>query len=277
MSDRYCLIGEQVSGSLSPAMMNAAFRAAGLDAAYEAVNIPKAEFKERFLQLREETEGLNITIPYKSTVIPFLDELDPVSSRIGAVNVVKHSGARFVGYNTDANGIVAPLRDHGRDGVRSALLIGAGGAARAFCEAMDELGCSQVTVAVRAPSKGESFIREMSKIFPRVKFGFTALSLMPRTEADLVFNATPIGSGDHEIPETLKRAIHGRSTVFDAVYRPMKTELLKTAELRGCTVIYGYEMLLNQGVLAFELWTGRKAPKEAMRRALLESLGADAS
>jgi shikimate dehydrogenase len=273
MVDRYRLLGEEVSQSLSPAMMNAAFEGARIDASYEAVSVKKGDFRRAFMELQEEVRGLNLTIPFKSEVIPLLDELDEVSSRIGAVNVVKRSEGRHLGYNTDVNGIVAPLREHGRDSVRSALLVGAGGAARAFCEAMNQLGCRKVTVVVRDPARGGAFIAEMAKTFPEMAFDFTAVSRLQQTDAELIFNATPIGSADHPLPDTLKRVIYGRVTVFDAVYRPMKTELVKTAEMRGCTVIHGYEMLLNQGTLAFEIWTGERAPKETMKRALLDSMG----
>lgn len=273
MLERYCLLGEDVSKSLSPPMMNAAFRSMSMDAAYEAVSVRTEEFRRRFLDLKEETSGMNLTIPYKSDVIPLLDGLDQVSARIGAVNVVEHAGTKWLGHNTDVNGIVAPLKEHRKDSVRSALLVGAGGAARAFCEAMNQIGCGRITVAVREPSRGQDFIGAMAKVFPAMKFGFTTLSRLQQTDADLIFNATPIGSADHALPETLKRVIYGHSTVFDAVYRPMKTELLRTAELRGCSTIYGYEMLLSQGTLAFEIWTGRQAPKETMKRALLDSLG----
>jgi len=272
--DRYYLLGGDVSSSPSPAMMNAAFKTTGIDATYTALSVGRDEFPKKFQELKQETGGMNVTIPYKSVVIPLLDGLDPVSSRIGAVNVVKRSGSTWQGYNTDANGISASLKEHGKAIVRSALLVGAGGAARAFCEAMNQLGCASVTVVVRDPSRGETFIAEMARVFPAMKFNFTTLSSLGHVDVDLVFNATPIGSADRALPEGLKRVIYGHSIVFDAVYRPMKTDLLRTAELRGCSTIYGYEMLLNQGTMAFEIWTGRQAPKETMRMALLDSLGA---
>jgi len=255
-------------------MMNEAFRSTGVDATYAAVSVGRDEFQKKFQELKEESSGMNVTAPYKSEVIPLLDGLDPVSTRIGAVNVVKRSGTSFIGYNTDAHGISAPLKEHGKGGVRSALLVGAGGAARAFCEAMSQLGCASITVVVREPSRGETFIAQMAKVFPAMKFNLTTLSRLGHADVDLVFNATPIGSGDHSLPEGLKGVNYGRLTVFDAGDRPMKTELLRTAELRGCSTIYGYEMLLNQGTMAFEIWTGRQAPKETMRKALLDSLGA---
>ena len=269
--EAYRLIGEDVSRSLSPPMMNAAFHASGIDAVYETVDVGRAEFSSRFLALRAETSGINLTIPYKSEVIPLLDALDEVSARIGAVNVVARSGQRYKGYNTDVNGITAPLRERGMGRVRKALLLGAGGAARAFCEAMSHLGCVDITIAVRDTAKGERFASEMTKVFGGIRFSVVAIDRVGGTEADLIFNATPIGSGA-TLPEALKRVIYGHATVFDAVYRPMKTELLRTAEEKGSPIIYGYEMLLNQGMMAFEIWTGKPAPKAAMESALRTSL-----
>ena len=269
--ETYRLIGEDVSRSPSPAMMNAAFRAVGIDAVYEAVNVGRAEFSDRFLALRAETSGVNLTIPFKSDVIPLLDALDEVSARIGAVNVVARTGQRYKGYNTDVNGITAPLKERGMGRVRKALLLGAGGAARAFCEAMSQLGCAEITVAVRDAAKGERFASEMAMIFGGIRFSVVVIDRVGGTEADLVFNATPIGAGD-PLPEALKRVIYGHATVFDAVYRPMKTELLRTAEEKGSPIICGYEMLLNQGTMAFELWTGKPAPKAVMESALRTSL-----
>jgi shikimate dehydrogenase len=219
---------------------------------------------------------MNVTIPYKSEVMPRLDALDQVSARIGAVNVLKKEEGRWRGFNTDVRGIVDPLKEHGRASVRTALLIGAGGAARAFCEAMNELRCGKVTVAARDSSRGQTFVSSMSGAFPGMKFDFASLSRLQSNDADVIFNATPIGTGEQALPESLKRVIYGRSTVFDAVYRPMKTEILKTAELRGCSTIFGYEMLLAQGIGAFEIWTGKSAPKQVMRKALLDTLEAAA-
>jgi shikimate dehydrogenase len=273
----YRLLGEDVARSLSPGMMNAAFRELSIDASYEAVSVGRGEFRERFLAQREEARGFNLTIPFKSDVLPLLDSLDEVSARIGAVNVVA-AGAegRWHGYNTDVDGITVPLREHGAGRVDRALLLGAGGAARAFCEAMSQLGCTGVTVAARDDARGGRFVAEMAGAFPRV--GFSAVTFEEAGEAargaDLVFNATPLGSRGLALPEALKRVIYGHVMVFDAVYRPMETELLRMAEERGSPVIYGYEMLLNQGTRAFEIWTGRRAPRETMESSLRDQLGA---
>ncbi len=280
--ERYYLLGGDVSGSPSPAMMGSAFRSMGIEAVYSALSVERSEFRQRFLAISGESSGMNITIPFKSDVIPLLDELDPVSKKIGAVNVTKTSGGRCVGFNTDVSGIVVPLKERIRNAhVESALLLGAGGAARAFCEAMSQVGCGRVTVAVRDIEKGRRFAEEESKVFPEIEFDaqtIDGLSVILAREAGtdfgLIFNATPMGSGDIPVAQGMKRVIYGTEIVFDAVYRPMETELLKFAEGKGCRVIHGYEMLLNQGTAAFETWTGARAPVEIMKQALLESLEA---
>jgi shikimate dehydrogenase len=218
---------------------------------------------------------MNLTIPYKSDVLTLLDSLDEVSARISAVNVVKNSDGRYRGYNTDVQGITTPLREQaGASSVEHALLIGAGGAARAFCEAMSQMGCRKITVTTRDLKKGRDFVDEMTQIFPGIMFEVVGIDGLAESHAGLVFNATPLGGVGMPLPEPVKRVIYGQQIVFDALYRPMQTELLKTAEERGCRVIHGYEMLLNQGTAAFEIWTGRKAPTQVMRNVLLGALEA---
>jgi shikimate dehydrogenase len=274
---QYYLLGGNVSGSPSPLMMNSAFKAIGIDASYAALSLERSDFRERFLSLKRETAGMNVTIPFKSEVIPLLDELDPISRKIGAVNVTKASAERCLGFNTDVSGIVLPLKGQvGTSGVRHALLVGAGGAARAFCEAMSQMGCPKITVAVRDREKGKSFVEETSVIFPEIQFEAEAIDSLSSIRAGLIeviFNATPIGSRGIPLPEGIKRVIYGTEIVFDAVYRPMETELLKFAKEKGCRIIHGYEMLLNQGTAAFEIWTGKQAPVATMKQALMSSLG----
>ncbi len=272
MVEKYCLLGEDVSNSPSPAVMNAAFDSARVEARYEAISVGRTEFGRRFLELREGMAGINLTIPYKSDVIGQLDWLDPIASRIRAVNVIKRSGNRYLGYNTDVDGITGPLRRHGLERVGRALLLGAGGAARAFCEAMNQMGCNELTVAVRDLSKGRAFAAEMAAVFPRIRFATAELGRLSPEAPDVVFNATPMGTAGVPFTDPLKRVIYWRTTVFDAVYRPTKTELLRNAEESGSRIIFGYEMLLDQGAKGFEIWTGKQAPREAMETALLKSL-----
>ncbi len=271
MRDRYCVIGRDVSRSPSPAMMNAAFRSLRIDAEYTQVSVPEARFGREFSRLmRSRFKGINITIPFKTDVIPWLEGLDAVATRIQAVNTVKmEDDGRYFGHNTDPDGIVGPLKAVAAAlDVRNAMLIGAGGAARAFCEAMNRIGWIDVAVAVRDVERARRFVQDMEKAFPRMNLTLASIGDLHHLGHDLVFNASPMGTGGEPLPKEVKRVLPGSKVVFDAVYRPKETKLLKEAERNGSMVIHGEEMLLHQGMAAFRLWTGKDPPEKAMRKAL---------
>ena len=276
----YCLIGTEVWTSPSPPMMNAAFAAKSIDATYFAFSVRSDELEQRFKELRKrKVSGVNVTLPFKSSVMALLDETDEVSSRIGAVNVVRRSESKYVGYNTDVDGVVKPLttRFAGLQ-IERALVIGAGGAARAFVEAMRRLGCGRVTVLARDELRGRRVVDEMGKTSTGVELDLQGLQEAGKLmggEFDILFNATPIGSRGIALPEQIKNLLSPKMIVFDAVYGPKDTELIREAEERGCRVVHGYEMLLEQGVAAFELWTGASAPRGVMERAVLDFLGGE--
>jgi shikimate dehydrogenase len=271
MKGRYCVIGRDVSRSPSPAMMNAAFRSLRIDASYTRVSVSEARFGLEFARLMDSRfKGMNVTIPFKTAVIPLLGGLDAVATRIHAVNTVtREEDGRYMGYNTDPDGIAGPLQAIAASlDVRNAMLIGAGGAARAFCEAMNRIGCIDVAVAVRDVERAGKFVGDMEKAFPRMNLTLASLDNLHHLSHDLVFNASPMGTGGEPLPKELKRVLPGSKVVFDAVYRPKETRLLKEARKNGSTVIHGEEMLLHQGMAAFRLWTGMDAPVKVMRRAL---------
>ncbi|MDA4117835.1 MAG: shikimate dehydrogenase [Thaumarchaeota archaeon] len=275
MTDRYFLLGKDVSRSPSPAMMNAAFESLAMEAEYASLSVPEAMFVQEVNRIKRSSfKGMNVTIPFKTMVIPLLSSLDSVAIRIQAVNTVKREdGGKYTGHNTDPDGIVGPLKALSPVlDARNALLIGAGGAARAFCEAMNRLGCRDVGVAVRNVARADEFIRDMEKAFPRMNLTPVPIDDLRHVNHELLFNASPIGSFGTSIPSELKRIIPGTKIVFDAVYRPRDTELLVEAERKGSKVIRGEEMLLHQGMAAFKLWTGKDAPEAAMREALSASL-----
>jgi len=274
MKDRYCVIGRDVSRSPSPAMMNAAFSSMRIDAEYSAVSVPEARFvRELGRLMASRLKGMNVTIPFKTAVIPWLGGLDSVATRIQAVNTVKlEEDGRYIGHNTDPDGIVGPLRALAASlEVRNAMLIGAGGAARAFCEAMNRIGCLDVAVAVRDVERSRRFVVEMEKAFPRINLTLASMEDLHHLNHELVFNASPMGAGGEPLPKELKRVLPGTKVVFDAVYRPRATKLLFEAKRNGSEVIHGEEMLLHQGMAAFTLWTGREAPEKVMRKALVGS------
>ena len=272
----YCVIGKDVSRSPSPAMMNAAFGALHIDADYVQVSVPDGALAREFARLAASRfEGMNVTIPFKSAVIPLLGGLDAVATRIQAVNTVKREeDGRYVGHNTDPDGITGALQGAPAHlEARNALLIGAGGAARAFCEAMNRLGCIDVAVAVRDVSRARRFVEEMEKAFPRMNLTLASMEDLRYLGHDLVFNASPMGTAGEALPEEVKRVLPGSKVVFDAVYRPRETKLLAEAERNGSEVVHGEEMLLHKGMAALTHLTGREAPEKEMREALRGSLG----
>lgn len=277
MTSHYCLLGRDVSHSPSPAVMTAAFKAVGIDADYARVSVPESGFAREFESLKASSfRGMNVTIPFKTEVIHLLDGLDSVATRIQAVNTVKlEDDGRYVGHNTDPDGVVGALRaSSASPDLRNALLIGAGGAARAFCEAMNRIGCIDVAVAAREVTRARGFVLDMERAFPRMNLTLASIKDLRHLSHDLVFNASPMGAKDEPLPAELKRLLPGSKVVFDAVYRPRTTRLLSEAERDGAKVVRGEEMLLHQGMAAFTLWTGSEAPERQMRKALVEALGA---
>lgn len=272
MTDSYYLIGG-VSASPSQSMLNAAFDNVGIDAEYSVLQVPRERLSDEFVSLTERgVEGLNVTMPFKTAIIPLLDGFDEVSAKIGAVNTIKRSGEEYTGFNTDVYGIIRSLEVHGKMDVDKALLIGAGGAARAFCEAAHRLDCESITVAVRDTSRASEFMDDMERVFPDTELTLYPIDSVPRDDFDMVFNASPIGSDGVPLPESVRQALTDDAVVFDAVYRPIETELLASATSLGCLTVKGYEMLLHQGAAAFEIWTGVAAPELVMEGALLDYL-----
>jgi shikimate dehydrogenase len=258
-------------------MMNAAFSYLLMDSDYIAISIEEEKLELKVEELKNrDVKGMSVTMPFKSTIIPLLDELDAVSSRIGAVNTIKRIDARYVGFNTDVDGIVQPLKSK-RARIEHAAVIGAGGATRAFVEAMSRSECEKVSILVREKSKAGRFVSDMIRSFPKMKFELYSIEegSEGHEDLDLIFNASPIGTLGVHLPDQISRLFRSSMIVFDAVYRPVETELIQRAKEAGSRVIYGHEMLLHQGTAAFELWTGAKAPYEIMKNALLESLRED--
>lgn len=276
MTESYLLVGGDVSRSPTPKMMNAAFRQLGLDAAYGASSVGTGELGPAFARISEaRTSGFNVTMPHKTAISRFLNSLDDASSRIGAVNTVKREGETYRGYNTDVVGIVEPLESRGRPRPKRAFVIGTGGAARAFCEAMHELGCGELVALSRSPRKASDFLEAMKAAFPGIALEVAPAEDPPSEAPDLVFNASPAGANGVDLPGHTEKMLEGRPTVFDAVYLPAKTELIAMAEKLGCETIYGHEMLLAQAAATLKVWTGRDAPVETMKRSLLGSLGVE--
>lgn len=262
------IFGNPVAHSLSPQMHNAAFSHLGLNMAYLAFRVDEAgeaAWAIRKLGLR----GASITVPHKEKIIKHLDEVDEIGRTIGAVNTILSREGRLYGSNTDWLGVVKPLEQIIELGGKRGLILGAGGAARSAIYGLQSKG-AQVFIMNRTKARGQKLAAEMN------------CTLVPwqawdRFRADVVVNATTVGMSateDHSlVPANWLRE---GMVVLDMVYRPGKTRLLKDAEMAGCGCVSGLEMLLFQGVVQFELWTGKGAPVEVMRRVLQEATGGEA-
>jgi shikimate dehydrogenase len=272
---RAYLLAHPAAHSLSPVMHNAAFAHLGLDARYEALDVPPERLADTVASLRDEAVyGANVTVPHKLAVMPLLDELSEAARTIGAVNVIVNASGRLAGHNTDASGFLVALEAEGFD-VRGkrALILGAGGAARAVAYALLKAG-SRVGVFNRSEAKAAALAEAFASWGEIELVDEVALPARVR-EAELLINATSVGMDkggmDHRSPLPAG-VLPERALVCDLIYRPPKTRLLRDAEAAGLKVQNGLPMLLYQGAEAFSLWTGRDAPVEVMREALRRAL-----
>lgn len=261
----YGVIGFPARHSLSPAMHNAAFREAGINAVYLAFEVPPERLEMAIDGVRGlGIGGLNVTMPHKEAVINHLDGLSEEAEEIGSVNTVVNDG-ELVGYNTDGLGARRALETVTGLRGRNVLVIGAGGAGRAIVYELSKT--SNVVVLNRTPERAKALER-----FGAVGEALTEENLRRYTSwADIIINATPVGMNSSETPvppDLLREGL----VVMDIVYKPLRTRLLREAEGRGCTTVDGLWMLVYQGVESFRLWTGKSVDPELMRGAALEGL-----
>ena len=263
----YGVVGWPTGHSLSPAMHNAAFAAAGINGVYLAFavrDIAGCMAGIRALGIR----GLSVTIPHKSAVIPHLDDLDERAKEIGAVNTVVNRDGRLIGYNTDAAGALKALEERISLAGRRCVILGAGGAARAIAFALRDK-VAAITVANRSPDRGRALAQSLG-------CSFISLDELKGVQADLLIQTTPVGMapGDRACPISEQILKEGMA-VMDIIYNPLETKLLAMARSRGCVTIAGLSMFIHQGAEQFRLWTGGEPPTQAMMRAVLELLSSE--
>jgi shikimate dehydrogenase len=236
-------------------MMNAAFAELGLDWRYVRLPVSPDHFDEVVRALPESGYlGANVTIPHKVAAHDLADELSPAAAAIGAVNTLIFEAVRILGDNTDAGGLVGAL-DMDLEGA-SVLVLGAGGTARAAVWALREAG-AEVAVWNRTPERAAELAAE-----------FGARHVSEPQPASVLVNVTSLGMRGEDLPEQLELGALAPEVVADVVYAAEPTALCRWAEQRGARVIGGLEVLLRQGALSFERWTGREAPLDTMRAAL---------
>jgi len=269
-----CLIGDPVEHSLSPMMHNLSFEELGLNYVYMAFRVTKERLETVVEGFRAiGVKGFNVTTPLKRDIVVFLDKLDPRAAKIGVVNTVLNDHGEFIGFNTDGVGVVKALEDRGvkLDGL-SIVLLGAGSAGRAIAYALSEIPC-RLTILNRTAEKAKSLAEELSDGLAEVSW--KQLTIDSLTEcvprADILINATSVGMKpkDAETPVP-KRLLRKELIVFDIVYNPLETRLLKEAREVGATTLDGLEMLLHQGIEAFKIWFNLEPPVGLLKKAIEE-------
>ena len=271
---RFAVLGETLGHTWSPYIHNSLFAAAGRDAVYLPVTIPRDRLSSAVDVLRSCFGGFNVTIPYKERIIPLLDGIDDAARACGAVNTVVCRDGRLTGHITDGLGLLRALEEGGvQTRQADALILGGGGAARAAAVAFLDLG-GRVTFAVRDLPKGESLARELADLLPD---GMARLSVRPLGGElgahDVLINCTPVGMHPREDACPVgEEAVARCGAVFDAVYNPRKTRLLALAERLGVRAVEGLGMLYYQAVEAQKLWFGDTGVAPDAQRALYEEL-----
>lgn len=259
----YGIIGDPVGHSLSPAMHNAAFQSRRINAVY--VPFLVRDLRDFVAAIRPlGVAGFSVTLPHKQAILRYLDGCDPIAKEIGAVNTVSVRAGKLYGYNTDYIGVLRALEPRMKVRGSRVLIVGAGGGARAAAFALARAGASVFVTARR--------MRRAAKLAPAVRGEAIEQRELRRTHFDAIVHATPVGLYPlaHESPLE-ERDLNCR-VVFDMIYRPRETSLLRLAAERGIKTIAGIEMLIGQGIAQWEIWTGQQAPAGVMRRAAIRAL-----
>ena len=264
----YALIGDPIDDSPSPAVHNAAFRALGMDCAYMAYRVGRDELAEGVDSLRAAgLAGFNVAAPHKTSIVAHLDSVAESCSVAGSANTVQSQGGLLRGHNTALDGFLQPLRERGVD-VRGSrvLLLGAGSAARAVAAGLAGEGAGLIRVCNRTLERAKNLAAYIARLGASSDYGSLPSSAGDRF--DIVVNSIPPGAGGDVHPVDVSGMAPG-TVACDMVYRPVSTDFLRQAKKAGAVMVYGWEVLLAQAELAFEIWHGVEAPRDAMKRALL--------
>ena len=261
----YGVAGNPIKSSLSPIMMNTAFRRETVNAVYLALQATKLNDLLKLIQ-EIPIQGLSITMPHKQEIMEHLENTDPLSAKIGACNtVLRAQDGKLYGFNTDVAGIIGPLQKRISLEGAKALVLGAGGAARAAVFGLRDKG-AEVHILNRTPETAQKLARQSgSKTIKK--------DAVAKTAFDVVINATPIGMAGQKAAQLLEaKDLANTKLIFDLVYNPLETPLIRLARQQGIPFITGVEMFVQQGARQFEIWTGKPAPEEEMLRVVIHAL-----
>ncbi len=273
---RYAVIGDPIAHSLSPVMQNAALRELGLNASYEAFHVTLEQLPEFVESARKNLAGFNITVPHKKHILPYLDAIACEAELAGSVNTVTVSGGKLSGTSTDGAGLERALSEEFGFRVHGGKIafVGCGGAAQAAAVHFAVSGAESITVINRTPEKAQALTELIRTHFPAVRTAFAPLDDPERCRALLkpcgvVIQCTSVGLKPEDPSPFDVSLLPDGICCYDTIYKP--TAFLKAAAARGLRNARGFGMLLHQGACSLEIWTGRTAPVEVMRKALLSA------
>ena len=273
------LLGQPVSENPTGVMQEAAFAACGLNWRYLTIEVPPSQLAEAMRGVRAfGMKGINLTIPHKVAVIEHLDGVGESAKLIGAVNTVRRDGDRLIGENTDGQGFLRGVTEEAKIDPKGkrVVLLGAGGAARAIATELILAGATDLLVVNRSEARGETMVADLRRSTGGdLRFEQWIGTFLVPESADLFVNATSIGlyPDVEAMPDVDLSAARKDTLVADAVFNPAQTRLLRAARNRGLPTLDGLSMLVYQGVIGFEIWTGMKAPEGVMKQALQNALG----
>ncbi|MBR6024756.1 MAG: shikimate dehydrogenase [Methanobrevibacter sp.] len=268
------LIGHPVEHSFSPPMHNAAFEKLDMDYVYTAFDVDPKNLESAIIGAQAlDIKGFNVTIPHKIEVMKYLDEIDEVASLIGAVNTIDFKDLK--GYNTDGIGAIKAISEVTKIKNKNVLIAGAGGASRAISFYIAKYGADKLTILNRNVEKADKLAFDVSDSGLMDNVSSDSMENMNLEDVDILINTTPVGMHPNvdDTPIALAGDMHEELVVFDAVYNPNETGLLKEAIKANAKPVYGIKMLLYQGAESFNIWTGKKAPIDVMEEALIKTLG----
>ncbi len=271
------IFGYPIEHTFSPLMHNAAFSALGLDYCYVPFEVRPQDLKRAVEGIRTlNIRGVNITVPHKEAVIKYLDVLSKEAKLIGAVNTIENRNGKLIGHNTDGRGFIKSLWEDARTKVKRkrVLLLGAGGAGKGVAVSCALEGASEVVIANRTIKKAEELAKYLSWHFKKIKFFAIPLEkhkiLNAIVKTDILINATSLGLQGKGLLPLSQKDLHSGLVIYDLIYNPKITPLLKIAGRAGVKkAVNGLGMLIYQGALAFQIWTGRRPHIKAMKNAII--------
>ena len=271
----YCIIGDPIDHSLSPAIHNAAFSSLGLICSYIAFRVQEGQLKNSLDSLRAiNIGGFNVTMPHKVRVLEYVDQYDKTVELVGAANTINNEDGKFYAYNTDVLGFIKPLHQREIDfSGFEVTILGAGGAARAVAVALaGERGIANINIFNRNTVRSEELANMLKKLGLKTSIVSSDNIQNIASKSNLIINTTPLGmKGEQSLIKS--SSIRKDAIVYDIVYKPINTSLLENARTAGAKVVYGYEMLLEQAVASFKIWFQRDPPIEPMKKVLLGKFG----